>query len=323
MTPDQLLDTIGDYYDSHAELAHAVLGTRAMHKGYFTGSADPATYAEAADRLTRTAGRRLRLGPDHALLDIGSGAGQPAVLLAEETGCSVTGVDATPGQVAAARRLAAGAAAPGRISFETGDARRLPLPADAFHRALMMEVVSHLPDTAAEGKAAAFAEAARCLRPGGLLAVVDMVLPPDEASGTEAGPSGTEAGSTGTEAEPTGREAEPWMDDVPSVHLSTRSRLLELLRAAGFEILEVEDLDRYTCHSGPRTRREFDSRRPGLTDAYGHDAVERVAPVLEQVARADEHLGYVLVTARARPRPSGGRRRRPVPRDLGRGEPAS
>ncbi|GAA3969272.1 27-O-demethylrifamycin SV methyltransferase [Streptomyces marokkonensis] len=291
MTPDQL-DTIGDYYDSHAELGHAVLGTRAMHKGYFTGAADPATYAEAADRLTRTAGRRLRLGPDHALLDIGSGAGQPAVLLAEETGCSVTGIDATPGQVAAARRLAADATAPDRISFETGDARKLPFPADAFHRALMLEVASHLPDTVTDGKAAAFAEAARCLRPGGRLAVVDMVLPPAGASGTEGG---------------------TWMDDVPSVHLSTRPRLLELLSAAGFEVLEVEDLGRHTCHSGPRTRREFDSRRPELTAAYGPDAVERITPVMEQVARADEHLGYVLVTARARPRPSGGRRQRPVP----------
>ncbi|MGC9379464.1 SAM-dependent methyltransferase [Streptomyces sp. MH13] len=281
MMPDQL-DTLGDYYDSHAELAHAVLGTRAMHKGYFTDGGDPATYAEAADRLTRTAGRRLRLGPDHALLDIGSGGGQPAVLLAEETGCAVTGVDATPGQVAAARRLAAGATAPDRISFESGDARQLPLPADSFDRVLMMEVVSHLPDTLTGGKAAAFAEAARCLRPGGLLALVDMVLPPGGG-------------------EPVGGG---WMDDVPSVHLSTRRRLLGLLTAAGFDILDVEDLGRNTCHSGPRARREFESRRPGLADAYGHDAVERIVPVMEQVAEADEHLGYLLITARARPRPA-------------------
>ncbi|MEO3755576.1 class I SAM-dependent methyltransferase, partial [Streptomyces sp. B6B3] len=178
--------TVAEHYEGHADVALAFRETRAMHMGYYADAEDPATIAEAADRLVRLAGQRLGLRPEHSLLDVGCGMGQPALLLAEETGCSVVGVDATPGMVATGRRQAVGSAAGDRVAFRHSDATELPFAAGSFDRALMLEVTSHLPDTAAGGKRAAFAEAARCLRPGGLLALVDMVRP--AAAGAGAAP---------------------------------------------------------------------------------------------------------------------------------------
>lgn len=266
--------TIAHHYETLADVGVAVRETRAMHMGYYTGAEDPATIAEATDGLARLAGRRLGLGPGHHLLDIGCGMGQPALLLAEETGCSVVGADASPGMIAAGRRQAARSSAADRVSFRRADATELPFPARSFDRALLLEVTSHLPDTETGGKVAAFAEAARCLRPGGLLALTDMVEPP---------------------AEPGARR---WMEEVPSVHVSTRRRLLELLGAAGFEVLDAADISRHTRHSGRRGRTAFEDRRQELTAAYGVDVVELMARLVEQLAEADEHLGYVLITAR-------------------------
>ncbi|NSC19863.1 methyltransferase domain-containing protein [Streptomyces albus subsp. chlorinus] len=266
---------IAHFYESRADAFVSVRGTLAMHMGYYTGAEDPATIAEATDRLVRLVGRRLGLGPGHRLLDVGCGAGQPALLLAEETGCFVAGVDASPGMIATGRRQAAASAAGDRAEFHHAKATDLPFPDRSFDRALMLEVTSHLPDTARDGKQAALAEAARCLEPGGLLALVDMVVPP----------AAPKAGSL--------------MEKVPSVHLSTRRRLRELLAAVGFDVLDVTDISAHTRHSARRSQAAFDSRRRELAAAFGDDTVEEMAQLIGQLAEADQCLGYVVAIARA------------------------
>jgi cyclopropane fatty-acyl-phospholipid synthase-like methyltransferase len=267
-------DELRRFYDTHAEIVAVAAGTRAMHKGYFAGDDDPATLAEGSDRLTRLAGERLRLGPGHALLDIGCGMGQPALLLAAETGCSVTGVDASGGQIAAARRLAAGAPGGRRVSFHQAPATALPFASRSFDRALMLELATHLPDApGTPGKQAAFAEAARCLRPGGVLALAEMVA---------AGPGA----------------AASLLGEVPSVHLCSVERFAALLAGAGFEVLDVENLTPGMRHSGGRTRRAFQENRPRLTAAYGAEAAAAMAEFVERITEGEEHLGYVLITAR-------------------------
>lgn len=161
------------------------------------------------------------------------------------------------------------------ISFHHADAAQLPFPGRSFDRALMLEVASHLPDTARDGKQAAFAEAARCLKRGGLLALVDMVEPPV-------------APGAGT-----------LMGEVPSVHLSTRNRLEELLAAVGFDVLDVTDISEHTRYSAQRNRAAFENRRQELAAAFGADTVRRIALLLGQLAEADASLGYVTVIARA------------------------
>lgn len=268
------------FYDAIADVCTAATGTGALHKGYFDGPDDPAQLKEGADRLTRLAGARLGLGPGTSLLDIGCGTGQPAVLLAEETGCAVTGVDIGERQVDSAVSLAAGRTLRRPAAFHRADATALPLSAGSFDRALMMEVTTHLPDTADGGKRAALAEAARCLVPGGLLLVSDLVR----------------------------RVAAPAPDGlaaVPSVHLATAERLVELLDTAGFDVLRIEDLGERVRPTGRKAEQAVELRRQPITDVFGASAFDEMTTLVRRLAQAERDVGYVMVTARSRAPTSG------------------
>jgi len=67
-------------------------------------------------------GSRLRLGPESRVLDIASGRGGPALVLAGTFGCHVTCVERFPGFVAAARERAAAAGLDALIHVVQADA---------------------------------------------------------------------------------------------------------------------------------------------------------------------------------------------------------
>jgi SAM-dependent methyltransferase len=66
-------------------------------------------------------GERLRLGPESRVLDVASGRGGPALLLAGRFGCSVHGIEIAPEFHAAAVGRAAALGLSERVSFELGD----------------------------------------------------------------------------------------------------------------------------------------------------------------------------------------------------------
>lgn len=112
----------------------------------------------------------LALIPDRGierLLDIGTGTGRLLELLAPRV-CQALGVDASKGMLALARaRL--GRAGLSHCAVRLADMYRLPLPDAAFDVAVLQMVLHY-----AEDPAAVLAEAARVLRPGGALIVVDL-----------------------------------------------------------------------------------------------------------------------------------------------------
>jgi len=109
----------------------------------------------------------LREGPVGRLLDIGTGTGRLLELLAPRVSTAL-GVDASPAMLALARaRLTRAGLA--HCAVRQADMYRLPFPDGGFDTAVLQMVLHY-----AEDPAQVLAEAARMLRPGGQLLVVEL-----------------------------------------------------------------------------------------------------------------------------------------------------
>ena len=83
-------------------------------------------------------GERLGLGPESSVLDIASGRGGPALLLAEAFGCSIRGVEISPDFHAVAVERAAAAGLSERLTFELGDGAAATFEPEAYDAALCL-----------------------------------------------------------------------------------------------------------------------------------------------------------------------------------------
>jgi ubiquinone/menaquinone biosynthesis C-methylase UbiE len=119
--------------------------------------------------LTERLGTLLTLGPEAHVLDVAGGPGASAIHLAGRFGCRVTVLDYSAASVATAQHAAGQAGVGDRVAAVQGDAERLPFADGSFDAVICECAYCTFPD-----KAAAAAEFARVLRPGGRLGLSDL-----------------------------------------------------------------------------------------------------------------------------------------------------
>jgi SAM-dependent methyltransferase len=121
--------------------------------------------------LTRRTLELAELQTGERLLDVACGAGTSAVLAASDFAAEVTGVEYGEDAVLSARAAASASGLGEQARFIQGDAERLPVADDQFDVVLCECALCTFPD-----QQRSVAEFRRVLRPGGRLALSDVVV---------------------------------------------------------------------------------------------------------------------------------------------------
>ncbi|HET8626055.1 MAG TPA: methyltransferase domain-containing protein [Thermomicrobiales bacterium] len=147
------------------------------------------------------------IAPGTTVLDVGGGLGGAARTLAAEFGCAVTVLDLTAEFCRVGALLTAHTGLDGRVTFRQGDALAMPFPDESFDAVWTQHSSMNIAD-----KARLYAEIRRVLRPGGRLALHEVVAGPVQPIHFPV----------------------PWADDPSLSHLSRPEEIRALLLDAGF-----------------------------------------------------------------------------------------
>jgi ubiquinone/menaquinone biosynthesis C-methylase UbiE len=215
----------------------------------------------------------MKAGREEMFLDLGCGIGTTSRLLAEQFGCRVVGIDASPSNAGDAMRRTVDS---NGISFLAGDGEHVPLAEETFDGAMMECVLSTFRD-----KPAAAAELSRVLKSNGRLGVSDVAVE---------GELPEELRSPLTDVFCVGRA------------LSVRG-YLEVLERGGFEVQAVEKMEQETLDFLGEVRRQiFLAKMLAGVGKLGLDQEDldyaRHLLALTVTAVEEGKLGYVAITAR-------------------------
>lgn len=113
----------------------------------------------------------MKLNRDSNVLEIACGSGGPALFMAKQTGCSITGIDNNEKGVAAANKMSQEQGLAYKVRFRYADAGK-PLPFDdaVFDAVVCIDAVNHLPN-----RLRVLKEWLRVLKPGRRILFTDPI----------------------------------------------------------------------------------------------------------------------------------------------------
>lgn len=258
--------------------ANGVPGERTLYLnlGYWDDS--DTDYDHAAERLAKEFGEFAGLATVQDQLDVGFGFGDQDMFWAERFGVRrIVGLNVARSQVERARHRVAERGLDARIDLRHGSATAMPVGDASFDAVTSLESAFHYVT-----REDFFKEAYRVLRPGGVLAIADIIKHEDAPGGLVAS---------------VGERLRRASLQIPQANFYPISTYREKLRAAGFCDIETRSILDSTILSFPRRMRKR------LLEAR---ATRRIDPWTAGIAMATvsrmsiiyDTLDYVLVRAR-------------------------
>ncbi|MFE7452117.1 methyltransferase domain-containing protein [Streptomyces griseus] len=262
---------VAGFYDGIGQVLNTVWGPN-LHYGYWEDDADDSSIEEATHRLTDLMISGLAPRAGDRVLDIGCGIGNPALRLVGARDVNVVGITVSHVQVSQAKERAAQAGLADRATFQFADAMDMPFPDGSFDGAWALESMLHMPD-----RSSVLTEAARVLRPGGRLAIADII---------ERGP-----------VSPEGRVVLDHICETYKVRsLGTMDEYRETLSANGFVDVEIRDISDNVSRTGAILADVVESVRDKLIEQAGEDQVASLIDFMRRAAATPEN-GYLFLTA--------------------------
>ena len=259
---------IADYYETEEHLAWDLLTKGHIHLGYWDDNNREASLAEGTKRLTQLMIDKTEISKGQRFCDIGCGVGMPAIMLAREKGCFVDGVTISEYQKKEAEKRAGMEGVGDKARFVNADALNLPFADNTFDGGWFFESIFHM------GHHAALCEAHRVLKPGSILLITDVV---DIGLLTE--------------------EEKSYAKDLCNVDYVTKQEYQDLLKGAGFELIELSDITGEVIVP-------FESKFTEAVRAQKNEVFnilnqnKDILKGFEEVAEKFSKIGYIIVKAR-------------------------
>jgi ubiquinone/menaquinone biosynthesis C-methylase UbiE len=200
----------------------------------------------------------LELCSGKKVLDVGCGAGGPALRMAATTGCSVVGIDLHEQAISTARTLTAQRGLSLLADFQVVNAAaKLPFPDSAFDAITCIDAINHFPD-----RPSVIAEWARLLKPSGRLLFTDATTVTGPLTNTEIAVRG-------------------YSGFYLFVPLGYDERVIA---QCGLRLLSTENLTRNMAEVAERRRVARESRSSSLREIEGDQTYEQQQEFLRTAA---------------------------------------
>nr|BBC27539.1 methyltransferase [Streptomyces sp. RI18] len=262
---------VRNVYDGFGRIYRTVWGPN-IHYGYWENDADDSSVEEATHRLTDLMISGLAARADQRVLDIGCGIGNPALRLVRACDVDVVGISVSHDQVARATERATEAGLADRATFQFADAMDMPFPDGSFDAAWALESMWHMPD-----RGHVLAETARVLRPGGRLAIADVI-----------------------QRGPVGPEAQVVLDHIRENYavrsLGTVDEYRTTLAANGFVDVEIRDITDNVIRTLGLMADAYETVRDKLSDLVGEEKADSLIDFVRRFGAIPES-GYLFLTA--------------------------